>query len=91
MDKEELEFYLNIAYVTGPHRSCGGKRKYTTENEAKGAIKRENKRIKKEFHAYPCPFCYSWHIGRKMSKDELETYPMKLKPNEIKQLVACFI
>jgi len=29
---------------------------------------------RKELEAYPCAFCEKWHIGRKMSLEELRSY-----------------
>lgn len=90
MDREQMAKLLNVAYLTGAHRSCGGKRKYHIENDAIGAIKRQNKHIKKEFQQYPCPFCLSWHIGRLMKPDELSSYSQKLSDHEIDELIRCF-
>jgi hypothetical protein len=74
MDAEEIERCKRVCVILGVVRSCGVKVKYDTEQQAEKSAKRNGKKWGKEMNAYPCYWCNHWHIGRKMSKEELERY-----------------
>ena len=44
-------------------RACKGKRKYTTEADARHAAKDLRKRVGSKLKPYQCSFCDMWHIG----------------------------
>lgn len=70
---ERFRHELNIAINLGEF-SCGAKTKYATEGAARQAVRT---RGFKEIHYYFCPYCLSWHIGRKLRDDE-RNFPMKV-------------
>lgn len=45
-------------------RSCGAKKRYINEREAKRAVKAIRRNTGDETHAYFCDFCHYWHVGR---------------------------
>jgi hypothetical protein len=65
-----LMFHGHVATKCGKDSSCTDKKKYHTYA---GALKatQEVKEKGADKEAYPCPWCYSWHIGRRMSTAEL--------------------
>jgi hypothetical protein len=70
-----MSLHLVAGKLAGKEKTCGKKVKYSTES-AKLAAEAMNKKptTRKELEAYPCFWCGSWHIGRKMSLDELKSY-----------------
>lgn len=76
MEQEIINLHLNAGKICGQERTCGNKIGYSSEESAnKAAIKMNKKQTTRhELEPYPCYFCNKWHIGRKMSREELEQY-----------------
>lgn len=74
MDKEVYSLHLNAGKKCGKERTCGNKVNYKSEKTAKKVAKKLSIKYNKEMEGYPCYFCEGWHIGRKMSKNELKSY-----------------
>jgi hypothetical protein len=78
MDEHTMTLHKRAAIATGKDVACGSKINYKTEEKAiRAAISLNQKTNRPNFHkleAYPCPFCNGWHIGREMSKEELEKF-----------------
>jgi hypothetical protein len=75
MDTETINLHLRAGKVSGQEHTCGVKIKYSEKSAIKAATKMNAKETtRKELEAYPCFFCKMWHIGRKMSKEELLSY-----------------
>ena len=72
MDREIYLSHIKAGYVCGKEHTCGKKIDY--KNSEKSGLTAEKLSIKynKEMEAYPCVFCHGWHIGRKMSTEELQ-------------------
>jgi hypothetical protein len=74
VDKEREELLKRVSTVMGEVRACVGKKKYETERAARRAAERQTKKAPRSLTYYPCPFCWTWHIGREMSEEELQKY-----------------
>lgn len=75
MEQEIFNLHLQAGKKAGEQRTCGKKIKYSEISANKAAVKMNSKSTtRNELEPYPCYFCNQWHIGRKMSKEELESY-----------------
>ena len=76
MEREIAELHLAAGRKAGRERTCGTKVAYPTEDSAARAADSMNTKPKtrKPLEAYPCAFCAQWHIGRRMSLDELRSH-----------------
>ena len=75
MEWNERQLHLKAAWYLGRERSCGKKVRHPTYEDAKYIADKHNyTNADKMIEAYPCPFCKKWHVGRMMSREELETY-----------------
>lgn len=76
MDDRLVELHKKTGLVCGEEKTCGIKVVYECEEDAsRSALALSKKGISKyELEAYPCPFCNKWHVGRKMSREELEKW-----------------
>lgn len=75
MEESIRKLRLKAGEKAGRERTCGNKVKYSEASATKAAKKMNTKpSTRKELEAYPCFFCGQWHVGRKMSKEELEIY-----------------
>ena len=76
MDNYIKELHLKAGLKCGKEHTCqsNGKDKvdYKNEETATKVADKMSKKYSKEMEAYPCAFCEGWHIGRKMSVEELE-------------------
>lgn len=74
MDKDVYDLHITAGLKAGKDRTCGKKINYITECSAEKAVTAMNKKTyPKVLEHYPCAFCNGWHIGRKMSEEELRT------------------
>jgi|3_EtaG_2_1085321.scaffolds.fasta_scaffold04441_3 hypothetical protein len=74
MDNKTKQLHLNAARKAGIANSCTEKIDYKNfETALKSSILMSGK-YKKPLEPYPCPFCEGWHIGREMSRKELESH-----------------
>jgi hypothetical protein len=76
MEKSLQELHLKIGFIIGAEKTCGSKIDYKTEVSADRAAESMNSKPKTRniLEAYPCAFCNGWHIGRAMTRSELESY-----------------
>lgn len=73
MDPKTQRFHLEAGRKAGRERTCGNKVKYSQASAEKAAVSMNKKpTTRNELEAYPCYFCNEWHVGRKMSQEELE-------------------
>jgi hypothetical protein len=75
MEQNLIRLHTIAGLYCGQEYTCGKKIRYPTEEGATKAATALNKRpeTKKKYDVepYPCPFCREWHVGRKMSVEEL--------------------
>jgi hypothetical protein len=76
MDEDLFTLHINAGLKAGRESTCGKKVAYPSEESASRAAAEVNKKssTRKELEHYPCAFCRLWHIGRKMSLEELRSY-----------------
>ena len=76
MEQELYDLHIIAGLKAGIERTCGKKVKYNTEESANKAaiVMNEKPNTRNILEAYPCTFCKKWHIGRKMSLEELRSY-----------------
>jgi len=72
MNAQEALLRGRVAARRGKVNSCDGKFRYWNYTKAAKAVKEIMERKQAEKDPYPCPFCFGWHIGRKMSAEEIE-------------------
>lgn len=72
-----LLWHLLAGITCGHHRTCyhQGKPKIVHEREQDAlnhadSLNHQNNRNRK-VEAYPCPFCWNWHVGRAMNSERL--------------------
>lgn len=71
MDATLQNLHLEVAYKVGRASSCRDKVRYSNEERAEKFVEKLSAKHNKIMEAYPCPYCKGWHIGRKMSMEEL--------------------
>lgn len=73
MNNMLYDLHLAVGRKCGVKKTCGKKKKFPSEKDAEAAASFHNnwKNKRHDVEHYPCPFCGFWHIGRKMSFDEL--------------------
>jgi hypothetical protein len=76
MDEDLQKLHIEAGRLCGKDKTCGDKINYITEATAIQAAERMNKKpnTRNILEGYPCAFCNGWHIGRKMTRSELESY-----------------
>lgn len=74
MDTYLRELHLNAGKKAGRDSACGSKINYKSEETASKSAEAMMRKGSKALEPYPCPWCDGWHIGRKMSIEELESY-----------------
>jgi hypothetical protein len=84
MEKYIYDLHINAGKLCGIELTCFNKKgnkkiDYETEELAVASAIAMSKEYKKEMEAYPCAFCGGWHIGRKMSIEELESFKVDNK------------
>lgn len=76
MDAELVRLHLLAGKYCGKWFTCDGKVAHDTEEIATKVATKMNGRPegKKRYdvEAYPCAFCNKWHVGRKMTIEELK-------------------
>lgn len=78
MNIEQFKYHINVAFIHGSKRACRGKRRYHSYKKAASIANMMSKKVKADLEAYPCPFCYCFHVGRRMSKEERRSYTWEL-------------
>jgi hypothetical protein len=73
MDCSEKRMHLSAGSFYGRESTCGAKQRYSEEAAVRSA---EYLAVKwdKPLDAYPCPFCFCWHIGRAMTEKERKIF-----------------
>lgn len=71
MDEVTRQLHLDAGRRYGREATCGVKIDYKSEASAQRAATKMMAKGSKELEAYPCAWCDGWHIGRKMSEEEL--------------------
>lgn len=78
MTDELKEIHLKVGSLMNRDGVCGKKINYRSEESAVRASNSMNKKTEREgYHElepYPCYYCNGWHIGRKMSIEEMKKY-----------------
>ena len=75
MDTKLFLLHLEAGKAMGEERTCGTKVNYKSEESAGRAATSMNAKptTLKPLEHYPCWFCGGWHLGRRMSPEELDT------------------
>lgn len=75
MDSKIVELHKKAGFKCGKEHTCGKKIDYKSETSAQKAADSLNKKTERpnyhDLEPYPCAFCNGWHIGRKMTIEEL--------------------
>jgi hypothetical protein len=76
MNEDLQNLHLEAGLKIGKDKTCGNKINYGSEDTAVIAAEKMNQKpnTRNTLEAYPCAFCNGWHIGREMSRSELELY-----------------
>jgi hypothetical protein len=83
MDPKEVLMHYRAARAAGEESACGNKIRHEEERKAERHALNLNRRPavlageKNRVEPYPCPFCFFWHVGRKMTTEEREKYGEK--------------
>lgn len=74
MNEDIYNLHLNAGRAIGKDKTCACKIDYKSEETAIEAADRMNSKpnTRNILAAYPCAFCQGWHIGRAMTREELE-------------------
>lgn len=66
--------HLLAGKTYGQEATCGKKIDFQSEETAtKSAVKLTDK-YQRDMEAYPCYFCNGWHVGRKLTQEEIERF-----------------
>jgi hypothetical protein len=71
MDAKTYQLHLRAGKRYGREATCGTKVNFKSESTANRAAQSMAAKADKPLEAYPCAWCEGWHIGRKMSEQEL--------------------
>lgn len=74
MEKWEIDMHLAAGKAYGRENTCGRKIDYKSEESAVRAAEALSAKFDRELEAYPCAFCFGWHIGRTMTAEERTTF-----------------
>ncbi len=84
MNEDIYRLHIQAGKAIGKDETCDRKIDYKTEASAilqgrgyaNEAADRMNSKpnTRNTLEAYPCAFCQGWHIGRAMTREELESY-----------------
>jgi hypothetical protein len=76
MNEDIYNLHLNAGKAIGKDKTCDRKIDYKAEEKAIEAADRMNSKpnTRNILEAYPCAFCQGWHIGRAMTREELESH-----------------
>ena len=78
MDEKTKELHLKAGLACGVEKVCVNQKinkpkvDYGSFETAFKNAEKLSVKFGREMEPYPCPFCNGWHIGRKMSVEELE-------------------
>ena len=50
------------------HKACERKKRYSSESEAKLAIRDCERHGSRDLHTYRCPYCGGWHLTHKPTR-----------------------
>jgi len=81
MDEKLIRVHILAGKEYGQEPTCGAKVDYKTEATATRIAEKLSSKFGKEMEAYPCYWCNGWHIGRKLTKEELQNFLDKLDSN----------
>jgi len=76
----DILMHYRAAREAGPESACGSKQAHGTEEQADRHAAHLNGRVEVKLgqrhrvEAYPCPFCFTWHVGREMTFAEREQW-----------------
>jgi hypothetical protein len=85
MEIDLMVLHLLAGLSCGQKATCGDESKWKIRHKSEesasahaDALNRKNElklnpELDHPVEAYPCPFCYFWHVGRTMSLEELKT------------------
>lgn len=91
MTPELHALHVAAGLRAGRDRTCTKKIAYSSEDSATDAANAMNKKptTRNVLEAYPCAFCKTWHVGRKMSDEELHAIAYaQLSTDELGHVVA---
>jgi hypothetical protein len=76
MERALFDLHIAAGRKAGLERTCGKKVAYKAEESAERVAVEMNAKpsTRKPLEGYPCAFCGNWHVGRKMSLEELRSY-----------------
>lgn len=75
MNKELHDLHLEVGRICGEDNTCRNndkpKQNYGSEENARKIAIKMSAKFGRDLEEYPCAFCNGWHIGRRMSENEL--------------------
>lgn len=74
MTPEEHAMYFRAGEARGRKITCGVKIYHNTEERAREMAKSWGAKQGQDLEAYPCFYCWGWHIGAKLTPKEIEHY-----------------
>jgi hypothetical protein len=76
MNEDIQKLHIQAGLVIGKEKICGKKTNYATEDKAADYAEKMNSKAstRNTLEGYPCAFCQGWHVGKEMSRSELESY-----------------
>jgi hypothetical protein len=76
MNVDIQKLHIQAGLVIGIDKICGKKINYATEEKAAQYAEKMNSKAstRNTLEGYPCAFCQGWHVGKEMSRSELESY-----------------
>lgn len=77
MDDSLHNLHLIAGKYYGEEKTCSNKIDYKSLETAEKAGLKMTKKTSKNLEAYPCYFCKGWHIGRKLTQEEIEFFSDK--------------
>jgi hypothetical protein len=74
MDEKLITMHLLAGKTYGEEATCGTKVDYKSEGTAEKSAIKLTQKYQREMEHYPCFFCKGWHVGRKLTSEEIEGF-----------------
>jgi hypothetical protein len=76
MNEDIQKLHIQAGLVIGKAKTCGKKINYVLEEKAGQYAEKMNSKAstRNTLEGYPCAFCGGWHVGKEMSRSELESH-----------------
>jgi len=74
MEPEAISMHIAAGLHYGIDATCGNKVDYKSEATAEKSADKLSIKYSRDMEGYPCAFCEGWHVGRKLTEEEVARF-----------------